>query len=164
MYTELEEVLAGRPPTVEDIPQLKYTRMVILESLRLYTPVWTIPRSSVREDNLDDYQIPSKSTVFISQYIAHRHPDYWQNPEKFDPERFTPEQSKERATFAYFPFGAGPRTCLGINFAMLEAQLILATVAQRYELNLAPNHIVELESVAQLRPRYGLRMTLQPRS
>ncbi len=164
MYTELEEVLAGRPPTVEDIPQLKYTKMVILESLRLYPPAWTIPRSSVMGDHLNGYQIPPNSTVLISPYIAHRHPDYWQHPEEFDPERFTPEQSNKRATFTYFPFGAGPRTCIGLHFAMLEAQLILATVAQRYELNLVPNHIVELESVAQLRPRYGLKMTLKPRS
>ncbi|MBH8561916.1 cytochrome P450 [Nostoc sp. CENA67] len=163
LYAELETVLGGRTPTVEDMPRLKYTKMVILESLRLYPPVWTIPRSSVKEDVVDGYHIPANSTVLISQYIAHRHPDFWPEPEKFEPERFTPEKSKERPTYAYFPFGGGPRTCLGIHFSMLEAQLILATVAQRYELNLVPGHVVEAETVAQLRPKYGLKMTLQNR-
>ena len=100
----------------------------------------------------------------MSQYLTHRHPDFWEEPESFIPERFAPEQAKERHRFAYFPFGGGPRLCIGNNFAMLEAQLLLATIAQQYELDLVPEHPVELEPLITLRPKHGIMMTLRPRA
>jgi cytochrome P450 len=101
--------------------------------------------------------------IFLSAYCTHRHPAFWEEPEVFDPERFTPERSAGRPRFAYFPFGGGPRQCIGNAFAMMEAQLVLATVAQCYSLRLVPGHPVELQVLPTLRPRHGLPMTLHPR-
>ncbi len=107
---------------------------------------------------------PAGSTVALSQWVTHRHPQCWDNPEGFDPERFTPERSAGRPRFAYFPFGGGPRVCLGSSLAMLALPLIVATVAQRYRLELVPDHRVEPEAAITLRPRHGLLVTLRPRS
>ena len=159
---ELAQVLNGRLPTVADVPQLPYTKMVIEESMRLLPPVWSLSREAIADDEIGGYRIPAGSTVVMSQYLTHRHPDFWEDPEAFSPERFAPERAKERHRFAYFPFGAGPRLCIGNNFAMLEAQLLLATIAQQYELDLVPEHPVELEPLITLRPKHGMMMTLRP--
>lgn len=162
LRAELDHVLGGRLPTTDDIPQLPYTKMVVEESMRLLPPVWALSREAIADDEIDGYRIPAGSTVVLSQFITHRHPDFWEEPEAFDPERFSPDRANERHRFAYFPFGGGPRICIGSSFAMLEAQLILATIAQHYELELVPEHPVELEPLITLRPKHGMMMTLRP--
>jgi len=162
LHTELETVLAGRKPSVEDLDALPYTRMVIQEAMRLYPPAFGFTRFAIASDEMGGYPIVAKSVMFLSAYCTHRHPAFWEEPEVFDPERFTPERSAGRPRFAYFPFGGGPRQCIGNNFAMMEAQLVLATVAQRYSLRLVPGHPVELQVLPTLRPRLGLPMTLHP--
>jgi len=161
---ELQTVLGGRTPTMADLPKLQYTSWVIQETMRLFPPAWVIERDTLEADEIGGYQIPPKSTVVLSQWATHRHPDFWENPEGFDPERFSPERSEERHRFAYFPFGGGPRLCVGSNFAMMEMTLILATVAQRFALDLVPGHAVVMEPVITLRPRFGIMTTLRPRA
>jgi cytochrome P450 len=160
LHSELDIVLGGDQPTVEHLAELSYTRMVIEEALRLYPPAWIFGRKAIADDEIGGYFIPASSMIVLSPYITHRHPAFWDNPEVFDPERFTPECSAGRPHFAYFPFGGGPRMCIGNNFALMEMQLILATIAQRYKLRLVPGHPVEPEALLSLRPRYGLTMTL----
>lgn len=164
LHAELATVLGGRTPTFQDVPQLIYTRMVIEEALRLYSPVWLLLRTPVADDTVGGYTIPAGSVVMISTYLIHRHPAFWDEPERFDPDRFTPERVAERPRFAYMPFSGGPRQCTGSAFAMVEAQLILATLAQRYQLRSVPGHVVEPRAISTLHPRNGVRMTVQPRS
>ncbi|HZS79005.1 MAG TPA: cytochrome P450 [Ktedonobacteraceae bacterium] len=163
LHAELDTVLAGRPPTVKDLDVLPYNRMVIQEAMRLYPPAFGFTRFAIGPDEVGGYTIPANSVIFLSDYCTHRHPAFWEKPEVFDPERFTPERSASRPRFAYFPFGGGPRQCIGNAFAMMEAQLVLATVAQRITLRLVPGHSVEPQVQLTMRPRYGLPMTLQPR-
>ncbi len=163
LHAELAQVLGGRLPTAADAPRLSYTRMVIEESMRLYPPILMFVRDAVDEDELGGYPIPGGSMVILSQYITHRHPDYWTEPDRFVPERFDPAVTKDRPNYAYFPFGGGARTCLGDKFAMLETQMVLATVSQRLRMRLVPGHRVEAGFVATLRPKYGLQMTFQRR-
>lgn len=160
LRAELADVLAGRTPTMVDLPQLKYARMVLEETLRLYPPAWAMSRSVRSDDEIAGYHIPAKSLMVLSPYVTHRDPRWWENPEGFDPERFTPERSANRPRYAYFPFGGGPRQCIGNEFALMEATLVLATVAQRYRLHLVPGHPVEPYPIFTLRPRYGVLMTL----
>ncbi|MDQ5823083.1 MAG: cytochrome P450 [Chloroflexota bacterium] len=162
MREELREVLGGRTPTTADLPNLTYTKMVLDETMRLYPPAWTISRRAVEEDEIVGYRIPAGAIVAVSPYAMHHHARYWENPEGFDPERFTPERSAQRPPYAYFPFGGGPRLCIGNNFALMEGQLILATIAQRYRLDLVPGHPVVVEPLITLRARYGMRMVLHP--
>ena len=162
LRAELAEVLGGRPPTAEDLPNLKYTRMVIEEALRLYPPAWGMSRAALGADEIGGYPIPAKATIALSPYVTHRHPAFWENPEGFDPERFTPECSASRSRYAYFPFGGGPRQCIGNEFALMEAQLVVATVAQQYRLYLVPGHPVEPAALFSLRPRHRVLMTLHP--
>jgi cytochrome P450 len=162
LHSELDAVLAGQTPTVEHLSALPYTRMVIQEALRLYPPAFGMTRYAVAADEIGGYPIPAHSIIFMTPYYTHRHPTFWEDPERFDPERFTPERSAGRPRFAYFPFGGGPRQCIGNTFAMMEAQLVLATVAQRYQLRLVPGHPVEPQVVFTVRPRYGMPMTLHP--
>jgi cytochrome P450 len=160
LHTELAAVLGGRTPTFEDIPQLKYTVMVIEEAMRLYPPAWVIGRMAVNDDLVGGYHIEAKSEIILLPFVTHRHPDFWENAEAFDPERFSPERSESRPRYAYFPFGGGPRQCIGNNFAMMEATLVLATVAQRYRLRLVPDHPVEPEPSVTLHARHGIKMIL----
>lgn len=160
---ELDTVLQGRPPTIDDLATMPYNRMVIEESMRLYPPAWVVARIPLKDDVIGGYRIPAGSGLFLSPYVTHRHPEFWENPEGFDPERFTPERSAGRPRFAYFPFGGGPRLCIGNNFAMLEAQLLLATITQRYRLDLVPGHPVATLPLVTLRPRYGMKMRPIPR-
>ena len=163
LHAELAATLGGRTPAVTDLPNLPYTKMVIEETLRLYPPAWGMARQAREADEIRGYHIPAGAPVAVSQYVTHRHPDFWENPEAFDPERFTPARSAGRPHFAYFPFGGGPRQCIGNNFALMEAQLILATLAQRYGLRLQPGHVVEPQAMLTLRPRNGVRMTVHER-
>lgn len=159
---ELAEVLNGCVPTVEDLPRLPYTWMVIEESMRLYPPIWLLSRVTQTDDEIDGFHIPAGSLVTISPYAMHRHPAYWDNPELFDPEHFQPEKAAERPAFAYLPFSGGPRLCLGKHFASVEAHLILATILQRFRLRLLPEHLVRPEALVTLRPHLGLPMTIHP--
>lgn len=160
LRAELEAVLKGRTPTFEDLYRLPYTRMVFDEVLRLYPPAWGQIREAIDEDEVGGYRIPAKSIVVLSQYVTHRHPDFWVEPDRFMPERFSPERVSSRPRFAYFPFGGGARQCVGNNFALMEAQLVIATVAQRYIPRLAPGQVVDMDPTFTLRPLNGLRVSL----
>ena len=161
LHAEVDKVLGGQLPTVEKLSELRYTHMVLEETLRLYPPAWIFSRKIIADDELGGYDIPKNSMILLSPYTTHRHPAFWEDPEEFDPERFTPERSAGRPHYAYFPFGGGPRMCIGSSFAMMEAQLVLACIAQRYSLRLVPDHLVEPEALVTLRPKHGLPMLLQ---
>lgn len=158
LHAELEQVLGGQLPTVEHLPELSYTRMVLEEVLRLYPPAFGFNRKAIADDEIGGYVVPANTLIWISPYATHRHLDFWEDPEVFEPER-----SAGRPHFAHFPFGGGPRLCIGNNVAMMEAQLILATLAQRYRLRLVPGHKVVPEVLLSVRPRNGLPMTLHER-
>jgi cytochrome P450 len=158
---EIERVLGGKSPQESDTPNLTYTRMVLDETMRLYPPAWLTNRKSLRDDEIDGYVIPAGAEIAVIPYVTHRDPDLWPEPEKFDPERFTPEKKAERHRYAFFPFGAGPRLCIGNNFAILEAQLILAAICQRFAPELVPGHEVEPEALITLRPKNGLWMHIK---
>ncbi len=163
LHAELDQILAGRIPTVEDLPRLHYTRMVLEEAMRLYPPIWQLMRRAIRDDEIGGYHIHANSYILWSPYIAHRHPDFWEKPEQFYPEHFSTECSAKRPRHAYMPFSSGPRICVGNTFAMTEAQLVLATVAQQYRVSLAPGYHVELESLLALRPKNGLLVSIECR-
>lgn len=160
MHAELDTMLAGRLPTVEDLPRLPYLHMVIEEALRLYPPTWQLMRRAIGEDEIGGYRIKAGTTLFWSQYLLHRHAAFWQDPERFDPERFAPDQVALRHRYAHMPFGTGPRMCIGASFAMTEILLILATIAQRYRLLLASQQAVEPLATLALRPRHGVPVRL----
>lgn len=160
LHAEVARVLGGRAPSMADLPQLEVAHRVIEETLRLYPPAWIFNRSAVAEDEICGYHIPAKAIVTVSPYVTHRLPEFWENPEGFDPERFSPELAQNRPRFAYFPFGGGPHLCIGQSFALVEAQLILAATIQHYRLDLVPGHAVEPVAAVTLRPRTGLPMTV----
>jgi cytochrome P450 len=164
LHAELKAVLGGRVPNSEDLDKLTYTRMVIDESMRLYPPVHTIAREALADDTLAGRQVPKGSAVLIAPWVLHRHRRLWRDPGRFDPERFSAEQSATRARFSYLPFGGGRRICIGAAFATAEATLLLATMAQRYRLRLAAGHPVEPQGLITLRPRQGMKMTLALRA
>lgn len=153
---ELRDVLRGRSPEVADLGKLVYTTAVLKESMRLYPPAWIIGRRCVEGDTIRGYDIPPDSIVFASPWVTQRHPVFWPNPEGFDPERFLPERAASIHRYAYFPFGAGPRICIGQGFAMIEAALLLATLAQKIRLDLVPGHPVVPQPSITLRPRHGI--------
>lgn len=163
LHAELQEVLGGREPTMADLPKLRYTTMVIEESLRLYPPAWIFSRQAVGADVVAGYGVAPGTIVAVSPYVLHRSTAYWENPEGFDPERFTDDKKAERPKHAYLPFGAGPRSCIGNHFALMEMQIALAMIASRYRAELVPGHTVEPEPLITLRPRYGLQMRLRSR-
>ncbi|HYP39992.1 MAG TPA: cytochrome P450 [Chloroflexia bacterium] len=162
LLAELAEVLDGRTPTFEDLPKLKYTRMVVDETLRLYPPFPTFFRTSYGSDRLGDYYLPPNAAIILSPYVTHRNPQYWEDPDRFDPERFTPERVAERQSHAYYPFGMGQRLCIGSSLSVIEQQLILAMVAQQYHRRLTPGYVLEPHYDIALRPRYGVPMLLMP--
>jgi cytochrome P450 len=163
LHDELSRVLGGRTPGFDDLAALPYTRMVVEETMRLRPPAHTLSRQAVAADVVGGHAVPAGGTVLIVPWVLHRHRRWWDDPERFDPERFTAERSAARPRFAYLPFGAGPRICIGASFAMMEAVLILATVAQRYRLSLSPGQTVEPVGLITLRPRHGLPMQLKRR-
>jgi len=163
LEAEVDEVLGGRPPTLEDLARLTYTKMVVDESLRVYPPIWGFTRDPIVDDEIDGYYIPADSTIFLAPYATHRHPSVWENPEAFDPERFAPGKADSVPPFAYFPFGAGSRKCIGFHLALLQMQLATAMVSQRYRVQMVPGHPVEYGRMVALRPAHGIRVTLHPR-
>ena len=163
LHDELDRVLAEREATFADVEALTYTHMVIQEAMRLFPPVFSFSRVALADDKVGKHSIPAGSVVTISPYVTHRNPQLWEEPLRFDPERFTPDRIKTRHRFAYLPFGGGPRICIGRGFAMAEACLVLATIARAFRLRMVPGHRVEACGKITLRPRYGLRMTLERR-
>lgn len=158
---ELREVLGGRVPSVHDLPRLRYTRMIVQEALRLFPPLWIWSRQPVVDDEIGGYRIPAGMFVLVVPYVTHRHPAFWEEPESFEPERFTPERSAGRHPFAYFPFAAGPRRCIGEGIALMELCLVVATVAQRYRLTNARGHSIRRALEFVMRPSNGLPMLLE---
>ena len=163
LHAELDTVLEGRLPTFEDVARLSYTRMVLSESMRLYPPAWTIGRRAVTDCEIGGCLVPADSIVLVSQFVMHRDPRYYPDPLRFDPQRWTPEAQAQRPKFAYFPFGAGTRICVGEQFAWMEGILLLATIAQQWQMRLAPGQRVAVQPQITLRPKYGMRMTLERR-
>ena len=163
LRAELDAVLDGRPPTLADVPNLHYTRQVFDEALRLYPPVPALVRRVIRATTLGGYEIPANSRALISIYNLHRHPGFWEEPIRFEPERFSPERRASHHDLAYIPFGAGQHKCIGNNFALMEGLLLLAMIAQRYELDLVPERPVEREVAVTMRPREGLYVRLRLR-
>jgi cytochrome P450 len=164
LHAELDEVLAGRLPTLEDLPRLRYTEMVLAESMRLYPPAWAMGRQATVDVNIGPYFLPAGTYFFFSQYLIQRSPDHFPDPLRFDPERFTPERKAGRSKFVYFPFGAGSRQCIGEAFAWMEATLVLATLAQNWRLPLVPGQKLEVQPKITLRPKHGIRMVPEARA
>ncbi len=163
LHAELDSVLGGRAPTHDDVSKLTYARMVVEESMRIYPPVHTMAREAIGDDTLVGERIPKGSAVMIVPWLLHRHVKLWENPGRFDPERFSPKASAARPRFAYLPFGGGKRICIGAAFALTEATVLLATLAQRYRLRVVPGHKVEPQGLITLRARHGMKMLLTPR-
>ena len=164
LLNELKAKLAGRSPKADDIANLPYLEWVLNESLRLYPPVWRLVRRATEAFELDGNHFPSGTTVMLSQWITHRLPDIWEDPNAFRPERWDPINGQRVSQWAYFPFGGGPRTCIGASFALLEAKLLLATILQHYTPLTVTGYHLELSPLITLSPKHGLPMTLVPTS
>lgn len=163
LHAELDTVLRDRAPSLDDLPKLPYTANVISESLRLYPPAWGLARVAVEDHELAGYPVRKGMGIAMAQWVVHRDTRWYDAPEEFHPERWEGDFIKSIPRFAYFPFGGGPRQCIGNSFAVMEATLILATIAQEYRLKLVPNHpVVPLASIT-LRPRHGVRVMLESR-
>ena len=163
LHAEVDRALGGRLPTADDLPSLPFTRKVLAESMRLYPPAWIVGRRALEPFQANGFRIPARSIVLVSQYVTHRDPRWFPDPGRFDPERFSAEQQAGRPKFAYFPFGGGPRVCIGEQFAWMEGILVLATIAQRWRLRLVADHPVALQPIITLRPKFGMRMAVEPR-
>jgi len=164
LHEEIDHVLEGRLPAFEDVSQLKYTEMVLAESMRLYPPAWALGRMALNDFEIGGYVVPKKSLVLMSQYVMHHDVRYFPEPFRFDPERWSAETRETRPQFSYFPFGGGPRRCIGEGFAWMEGILLIACLAREWQMRLAPNHPVALKPVITLRPRHGMRMIVARRS
>lgn len=162
LHAEVDAVLAGRAPRVDDLPRLPFTRAVLAESMRLRPPAWTMGREPLEAFEAGGYRIRAGSVVLLSPWLVHHDPRWWADPERFDPARWSAEREAEQPRFAYFPFGGGPRKCIGEGFAWTESILVLATLAQRWTLRHAPGATVGMQPLITLRPT-GLRMIATPR-
>ena len=162
MYRVIDEVLGGELPTANDYPRLQYVEMVLAESMRLYPPAWAVSRLAIEDVDLGGYSIPRDAVVVASQAVLHRDPRFWDQPARFDPMRFTPDAKAARPKYAYFPFGAGPRLCIGEGFAWMEGVLILATIAQKWSMELL-SHNVKPKASITLRPAGGIKVRLASR-
>jgi cytochrome P450 len=156
---EFDSVLGDAPLSYTDVPRFEFATQVIQEALRLYPPFWMVDRMAVADDRAGDLAIPRGSTVIVFVYGAHHAPRYWEEPERFDPERFTKANDKLQTPFTYLPFGAGPRGCIGGNYAMLQILMILSTILRRYDFELSPGKTIEARPMVILRPKHGIRMT-----
>jgi cytochrome P450 len=164
LHAELEMVLGGRAPEPGDLPRLGYTRAVLAESMRLFPPAWVIGRQPKEDFEIGGFRIPAGTIVMMSPWVIQRDPRFWSDPLRFDPERWAPDAEAARHRFAYFPFGAGPRKCIGEAFAWMEGVLVLAALARRWRARLVPGHPVATRPLITLRPRHGMRMSLERRS
>ncbi|MGO4339800.1 cytochrome P450 [Labrys sp. KB_33_2] len=159
---ELDAKLGGRMPTTEDLKDLPYLDQVVNETLRVYPPIWAFTRDLIEDDEIGGYRIPAKSSIFLSPYVTHRHPEFWSNPEAFDPENFA-SHAPERHKYAYFPFGGGMRKCIGYQVALLMTRVLVAGVAQHFDLALSPGHPLQRGAFVSLRPVNGLDIVVTPR-
>jgi cytochrome P450 len=163
LHSELDDVLQGRAPELADVPRLRYTEMILAEALRLYPPAWAIGRMATGPFELGGFEIPAKSICILSPYLVQRDPRWFPNPENFDPDRWTPEARDARPKFSYFPFGGGARVCVGERFAWMEGVIVIAAIAQKWRLRLAPDQRVEPLPLITLRVKGGLRMITEAR-
>ena len=163
LLDEIDSVLNGRIATMEDVPQLRYTEMVLAESMRLFPPAWAQVRQALSDFRLGDYFLPARTTVLMSQWIMHRSAEFFPDPLRFDPERFRPEAKSRRPKFAYFPFGGGARQCIGEAFAWMEGALLLSTLLQRWRFRLVPGQTFEPQSLITLRPKNGVVVVAEAR-
>jgi cytochrome P450 len=163
VQAEVDQVLGGRPPTPDDLPRLPYTLQVFKETLRLYPPAYAISRQTLRPIQLGAYTLPKGAPIFFCSYNLHRRADVFPNPHLFDPDRFAPGKEQQWPKYAYLPFGAGPRTCIGNHFATIEAHLILTTLVQHVAFELIPDQTIEPEPLITLRPKYGVRAIVRRR-
>ncbi|HLL01387.1 MAG TPA: cytochrome P450 [Myxococcaceae bacterium] len=163
LQAEVDSVLGSRAPTFADLQKLTYTRNMLQEALRLYSPSYWIPRTAAEEDELDGYRIPAGSQIALLTYVLHHHPDVWEDPERFDPDRFTPERSAGRHKQAWMPFGAGQRQCIGKEFSLMEGQLMLARIAQRFQALAIPGRVAQVQLSASLHTRDGVWVRLKAR-
>jgi cytochrome P450 len=155
---EVDEVLGGRPPAVDDLGRLAYTSMVVQETMRLYPPIYLVLRRAAEDDQVGGYRIPAGANIALCPYVTHRHPGFWDNPEGFEPERFAPEAARQRHRMAFFPFSGGPRRCIGEGFAQLQLPLVVAMIAQRFRPSPLPARPAEVEAAVTLRPRAPMLM------
>ena len=163
LHEEIQVVLQGRSPTADDVTHLKYATWIIKESMRLYPPAWGTSRQVIEMVQLGDYTLEPGDTVFLNQWVMHRDPRFFERPEQFNPERWDDGFEQRLPRGVYFPFGDGPRSCIGKGFAMMEAVLILVAIAQEFRLTLEPQHLIELQPSVTLRPKNGMKMSLQKR-
>lgn len=161
VYEEVDNILGNKVPTAELLNKLDYTETVIKESLRLYSSIHSVSRVALEENTIGGYTIPKGKTVTVSFYATHRLPEFWNDPYKFDPDRFTKESSVGRSRFAYLPFGAGHRSCIGSYLAIMQSKLIVALIAQRYKLTLMPGHKIEAQAATTMRPKFGVKMNIE---
>jgi cytochrome P450 len=160
----VDEQLRGRLPTAADLPRLRYTEWVVREAMRVYPPVWVIGREALAETEVGGFDVPKGTQMWIPQWVVHRDPRWFTNPETFEPERWDNDLARRLPRCAYFPFGDGPRVCIGNYFAMLEAVLLLATIGQRFRLSRAPGHLLKLGPSITLRPLTGVHVVLEARA
>ncbi|MBV9690416.1 MAG: cytochrome P450 [Ktedonobacteraceae bacterium] len=165
LQQEVDCVLQGRTPTYADLPRLPYCLQVFKETMRLYSPGYTVSRQALHDVEIDGYLVPKGATVLVSSYTIHRRPEYFPEPERFEPERFTPEREKRLPRHAYIPFGVGPRICIGNHFALMEGQLLLATLAQRATFTLVPGQRIkpDPEHNLALRPNGKVKVVVKKR-
>jgi cytochrome P450 len=163
LHDEIELVLGNRIPTADDIPKLQYTEMVLRESMRIYPPVWTMGRRVENDYTVGEYTIPAGSSILMCQYVMHHDPRYYENPEEFNPDRWTDDFKARLPRFSYFPFGGGIRGCIGEPFAWMEGVLIIATIAQEWSMHLVPSQRIKLDPAITLRSKYGMKMKLSQR-
>jgi cytochrome P450 len=161
LHDEATSVLSDRLPEYEDLHRLRYTSMVVEETMRLYPPVWLLPRKSLAPDEVGGYYVPAGADVVVTPYTLHRHPRFWADPERFDPERFDPATTSDRPRYAYIPFGAGPRFCVGNHLGLMEATFVIAMLARDLRLTMVPGYRVVPEPMLSLRVRGGLPMSIQ---
>ena len=163
VYDEVDQALSGRLPAAADVGHLAYTKQVVRETMRLYPPAWVIIRMAAVPVEIGGYLVPAGSNILVSPWVTHRDERFFPNPDAFDPERWTTEREQSLPRFAYFPFGGGPRVCIGNSFALMEAPILLAAVAQRFQVSLVPRQAVEPLSSITLRPKNGVRVRLHRR-
>jgi cytochrome P450 len=161
LRAEVDRIVGKRLPTMQDLDELRFVEQVVHESLRLYSPIHSISRVALADDTLGGYLIPAGANIYVSLYATHRLANIWPNPDRFDPERFTPEEEGKRPRFAFIPFAAGHRNCVGGSVAIIELKLAVAQLAQRYELDLAPGQRVEAAAGTTMYPRYGMNMLVR---
>jgi len=163
LHAELDEILGSRAPTIEDVARLQYTEKVVSESMRLFPPAWGIGRRSLVDQRIGPYRVPADSIVLLSPFVTQRDPRFFSEPDQFRPERWTAEWKSSLPPFSYFPFGGGPRRCIGESFAWAEAILLLATLCQRWRVRLDQSKTVEPQALFTLRPRGGIRTRIERR-